>query len=254
VFVQAIGTGTAAPSPARVQSATLVTHDDVQLLVDCGSGAVYRMAQFGVDWRTITHVALTHFHADHTNDVANLLYAWRYGMLPPRDTPIEIVGPVGTIALLEQLALAFGTSLRNALPMVVRELLPGERLPLSEQLELEVAKVPHTPESVAYSLSGGGRRLVISGDTGFDHGVADWASGSDLLLLECSLPDELAIPTHLTPRQCGAMAAIARPALLALTHFYPPVEVVDIEAQVAEQFDGRALRAFDGWTHDLQEM
>ena len=237
-----------------MQSATLVTHGDVQLLVDCGSGAVYRMAQLGADWRTITHLAITHFHADHTNDIANLLYAWRYGMLPPRTTPIEIVGPVGTSALLEQLAGAFGAGLRDAVPIVVREVSAGERLQLPGQLELEAAKVPHTPESVAYSLSGDGRRLVVSGDTGFDQGFADWAAGSDVLLLECSLPDDLAISTHLTPRQCGAMAAIARPALLALTHFYPPVEVVDIEAQVAEQFDGRALRAFDGWMHDLQEM
>ena len=92
-----VGTGTAAPSPARVQSATLVESGDVRLLVDCGSGAVYRMAQLGIDWATITHLALTHFHADHTNDVANLLYAWRYGMLPPRQAPIEIIGPVGDV-------------------------------------------------------------------------------------------------------------------------------------------------------------
>ena len=108
-----VGTGTAAPSPARVQSATLVESGDVRLLVDCGSGAVYRMAQLGIDWATITHLALTHFHADHTNDVANLLYAWRYGMLPPRQAPIEIIGPVGTAALLDRLALAFGAGLSD---------------------------------------------------------------------------------------------------------------------------------------------
>ncbi len=253
MLLRTIGTGTAAPSPQRVQSATLVTHGEVRLLVDCGSGAVYRMAQLGVDWRTITHLALTHFHADHTNDVANLLYAWRHGMLPPRSTPIEIVGPAGTQALLDNLALAFGASLLDAVPMVVHEIAPEERLQLSDALALEAAKVPHTAESVAYSATAGGRRVVISGDTGFDAGFAEWAAGSDVLLLECSLPDALSIPSHLTPRQCGTMAGIARPALLALTHFYPPVEDVDIEGQVAEGFDGRALRAFDGWTHDLEE-
>ncbi len=253
VRIQTIGTGTAAPSPDRVQSATLVTHGDVRLLIDCGSGAVFRMAQLEIDWRTITHLALTHFHADHTNDIANLLYAWRYGMLPPRATPIEIVGPVGTHALLERLALAFGAGLSTAVEIVVREIAPGEQVQLSGEMTLEAAKVPHTTESVAYSASAGERRAVFSGDTGFDTGFAEWATGSDVLLLECSLPDALAIPTHLTPRQCGAIAGIARPALLALTHFYPPVESVDIEGEVGERFDGRALRAFDGWSHDLQE-
>jgi ribonuclease BN (tRNA processing enzyme) len=251
--VTTIGTGTAAPSATRVQSATLISHGATRLLVDCGSGAVFRMAQLGIDWQGITHLALTHFHADHTNDVANLLFAWRYGMLPPRSTPIEIVGPVGTAALLERLALAFGAGLSTALPMIVRETAPGERLQLSSDLEMEAAKVPHTAESVAYSVAAGGHRVVVSGDTGFDPAFADWAAGSDVLLLECSLPDTLAIPTHLTPRQCGSVGAIARPSLLALTHFYPPVEDVDIEGQVAEEFDGRVLRAFDGWMLDLQE-
>jgi ribonuclease BN (tRNA processing enzyme) len=254
VQLRTIGTGTAAPSPHRVQSATLVTHGELRLLVDCGSGAVYRMAQLGIDWTSITHLALTHFHADHTNDVANLLYAWRYGMLPPRTTPIEIIGPAGTQALLERMALAFGSSLSTAVPMVVHELAPGDKLQLAAGSEIEAAKVPHTAESVAYSISAGGTRAVLSGDTGFDPAFAAWAAGCEVLVLECSLPDALAIPTHLTPRQCGEVAALARPSLLALTHFYPPVEDVDIEGQVAERFDGRVLRAHDGWMIDLQEM
>ncbi len=248
-----IGTGTAAPAPDRVQSATLVTHGALRLLVDCGSGAVFRMAQLGIAWQEITHLALTHFHADHTNDVANLLYAWRYGMLPPRSTPIGIVGPVGTAALLDRMALAFGAGLADAVPRVVHELAPGESLALSDGAVLDTIKVPHTAESMAYSVAAGGRRVVISGDTGVDTAFAEWAAGSDVLLLECSLPDALAIPSHLTPRQCGTVASIARPSLLALTHFYPPVEGVDIEGQVAEAFDGPVHRAFDGWMLDLKE-
>ena len=42
------------------------------MLVDCGAGAVFRMAQLGIDWRTITHLALTHFHADHTGQLGAL--------------------------------------------------------------------------------------------------------------------------------------------------------------------------------------
>jgi len=248
-----IGTGTAAPSPTRVQSATLVTAGDVRLLVDCGGGAVARMAQLGVDWGAITHVALTHFHADHTNDLANLLFAWRYGMLPPRSAPVEVVGPAGTSALLDRLADAFGASLREAVPCVVREVQPAVAVTLGSGCVLEACKVPHTEESVAYAIASSGVRAVISGDTGYDPSFAAWAAGCDVLLLECSLPDALAIPSHLTPRQCGALAALAHPALLALTHFYPPVEDVDIEGQVAERFGGRMLRAFDGWSLDLQE-
>jgi ribonuclease BN (tRNA processing enzyme) len=58
---------------------------------------------------------------------------------------------------------------------------------------------------------------------------------------------------HLTPRQCGAIARIAQPKLLALTHFYPPVEDVDIRAEVAESFAGPVMLCVDGWTWNAEE-
>jgi ribonuclease BN (tRNA processing enzyme) len=63
----------------------------------------------------------------------------------------------------------------------------------------------------------------------------------------------MALPLHLTPRQCGALAAIARPKRLVLTHFYPPVEAEDIAGQVAEQFNGQVVMAHDGWSLELEE-
>jgi len=47
--------------------------------------------------------------------------------------------------------------------------------------------------------------------------------------------------------------AAARPGVLALTHFYPPVEAVDIRGEVATRFDGRVVLATDGWSLDLEE-
>jgi ribonuclease BN (tRNA processing enzyme) len=78
--------------------------------------------------------------------------------------------------------------------------------------------------------------------------LADWAAGCDLLLAECSLPDGMAIGGHLTPRQAGAIAARARTRRLVLTHFYPPVESVDIAAEVAELYAGPLVLATDGWS------
>jgi ribonuclease BN (tRNA processing enzyme) len=63
----------------------------------------------------------------------------------------------------------------------------------------------------------------------------------------------MAITTHLTPTQCGALGAAAEPGVLALTHFYPPVEAVDIRGEVATRFGGRVVLATDGWSLDLEE-
>lgn len=250
-----VGTGTAAPHPHRVQCGNLVEAGEVRLLVDCGSGVVNRMAALGLRWDAITHVALTHFHADHTADLATLIYAWRYGLLPPRGAPVEVIGPPGLAARVEGMRTAFGEGLLEAPPPIsVVELPPGVPHPLSDGVVLEGCTVPHTAESVAYSVRGGGRRLVVTGDTGPDAGLARWAEGCDVLLSECSLPDALALPVHLTPRQCGALAAAARPRLLALTHFYPPVEAEPIVAQVAESFTGPVTLCADGWTINLEDL
>ncbi len=252
--ITVIGSGTAAPHPKRAQSGALIEVGAVRLLIDCGSAVVLRMAELGLSWQTITHVAITHFHADHTSDLATLIYGWRYGMLPQRSAPVELIGPPGFMALVESMKLVFGTGLLDTPPPIsITELPMGMSHALAADVVLHRHKVPHTDESVAYSVSGRGRRVVVSGDTGFDPGLGVWAEGCDVLLCECSLPDAMALPTHLTPRQCGAIAAIAQPERLVLTHFYPPVEAEDIVEQVEEHFGGPVILSHDGWTLDLQE-
>jgi ribonuclease BN (tRNA processing enzyme) len=249
-----VGTGTAAPAPGRVQAGHLVDAGDVHLLLDCGSGVAGRMADLGLHWQGITHVALSHFHADHTVDLATLIYAWRYGDLPPRTAPLTVIGPAGTGELVQRLAAAFGAKLLAPdYPVSIHEIAPGESLDLGGAT-LSAIEVPHTDESVAYSVVEGPRRLVYTGDTGWDEALGHWAGGADVLLCECSLPAELAIPSHLTPEQCGALAAIAAPRLLALTHFYPPVEQVDIAGLVAERFGGQVALARDGWRIQLEDL
>lgn len=250
-----IGTGTAAPDAMRVASGHLVEAGDVRLLLDCGSGVVHRMAERRIRWQDITHVALTHFHADHIADLAPLIFAWRYGDLPARSTPVEIIGPPGTATLMQHVAAAYGDwVLAPGYPLVVRELPFGERIDLAAGVRLASRKVPHTDESVAYSVEYGGRRLIYTGDTGYDAPLAVWAAGCDVLLAECSLPAAMALPQHLTPEQCGALAGAAGPALLALTHFYPPVEQVDIRAAVAAHYAGPVAITADGWVIELEDV
>ena len=63
----------------------------------------------------------------------------------------------------------------------------------------------------------------------------------------------MAIPTHLTPAQVGALGAAAQPGLLALTQFYPPVEAVDILGDVGAHCGGHVVLTTDGWSLDLEE-
>jgi ribonuclease BN (tRNA processing enzyme) len=247
-----IGTGTVSPHAHRVSAAHLVEAGDVRLLLDCGGGAMHRMAYLGIRWQDISHVALTHFHADHISDLPLLILAWRYGDLPPRSEPLTVFGPPGTRELMSKLAAAFGDwVLEPDYPLDVREVETGTALEIRSGVTLGARSVPHTDESVAYSVEHDGRRLVYTGDTGFDAELGVWARDCDVLLTECSLPADMGLPTHLTPEECGQLASLARPAHLVLTHFYPPVEVVDIAGIVAERFPGRTTLASDGWTTEF---
>jgi ribonuclease BN (tRNA processing enzyme) len=247
-----IGTGTVAPSPTRVCAGHLVEAGDVRLLMDCGGGVVHRMAQLGLAWGEITHVALTHYHPDHVSDLVPLVMAFRYGQLPARRAPLVIVGPPGVGDFLASLTTALWPTMLDAgFPVEVREAAHGEKVDLGGGTTLESHKVPHTNESVAYSVEHGGRRFVYTGDTGPDAALGAWASGCDVLLAECSLPSDMAVEGHLTPETAADLAAAARPGLLALTHFYPPVERVDVAALVAQRFDGPVALAVDGWRTEL---
>jgi ribonuclease BN (tRNA processing enzyme) len=247
-----LGTGTIALSPQRTCAGHLVEAPGVRLLLDCGSGVAHRLAELGVEWQEITHVALTHFHIDHHGDLPTLVFALKHGMLPTRTAPLEIIGPVGTRALIERLAAAYGDWLTApGFPLTIREITPDDAIEIGVRLTCQ--PVPHTPESVAYSIECGGRRIVYTGDTGPSPALAAWAHGCDLLLCECSLPSEMAIPEHLTPEQCGELAAAAAPKHLALTHFYPPVEWVDIRERIEARYTGRVTLASDGWVLEIED-
>lgn len=247
----ALGTGTIALSAARSCAAYYVEAGDARLLMDCGSGTARRLVERGVDWSRITHVALTHFHIDHHGDLPTIIFAWKYGQLPARTAPLAVIGPVGTRALLDRLAAAYGDWVTApGFPVQVTELAPGGIHDLGGAT-LACTKVPHTEESVAYSVTRGTHRIVYSGDTGFDAAFAEWSHGCDLMVLECSLPATMAIQEHLTPEQCGELAALAAPGRLLLSHLYPPVETVDVAAIVSERFHGTVEIAHDGWQTDI---
>jgi ribonuclease BN (tRNA processing enzyme) len=249
-----LGTGTISLSPQRSCAGYLLETTDLRLLIDCGSGITRRLAARGDQWRTITHVAITHFHIDHHGDLPSLVFAWKYGFLPARSSPVEIIGPVGTLALVQRLAIAYGSWLMEpGFPISIREIKPGDVVELPGNVRLTCHPVPHTPESVAYSMERGGRRIVYTGDTGPSAALAAWAAGCDLLVCECSLPASMAIPEHLTPEQCGELASAASTRYLALSHFYPPVEQVDVRALVAARYAGPVTLASDGWYFDIED-
>jgi len=242
-----LGSGTVTPSASRTAPAHWVETDSLRILLDCGAGALHRAAAFGVPWHAVTHVALTHFHADHWGELPHLLFALRWGIEPARTAPLVLLGPEGLRERLGHLSRGYGPwILEPGFPLEVVELESEGARPLDALTVLEWTSTPHTEESLAFAIRSAGHRLVYTGDTGPSAALADWARGCDLLLAECSLPEDRAMEIHLTPSGAGRMARDAGARSLVLTHFYPPVEAAQPARRAAGLFAGPVAAARDG--------
>src|SRR3989440_236336 len=86
-----VGTGTVAPSATRTSACHWVARGNLKILLDCGAGALHRLAQFGLPWHQVTHVVLSHFHPDHWGELPMLVYALKYTTVPPRQGSLVIL-------------------------------------------------------------------------------------------------------------------------------------------------------------------
>lgn len=242
-----VGCGTAALDGERVCSGYLVEAEHTVLLLDCGPGIVYSLARHRLPWQRLTHLALTHFHTDHIGDVPALLFALQYGMYPPREEPLTIIGPRGTRRRLQAMSRAFGDYVTHAsFGVNVCEIVPGGSVHAGG-VELSVTRTPHTEHSIAYRVRSADCTIGYTGDTGPSADVADFLHGVDDLVAECSVPDEQAMDIHLTPSSLAVLALRAQPRRLVVTHVYPHLERSTVPEQLrAHGWEGRTVVAADG--------
>jgi ribonuclease BN (tRNA processing enzyme) len=244
------------PEPDRACSSYLVEHAETKALLDCGAGAVYAMARLGLPWDRLTHLFLTHFHADHVGAIPGLLFALKHGIHPARTSgPLEVWGPPGTRSLFDGLASALGEFLVDpGFPMSIREMLPGTEIETGG-LVVRCKDVPHTPESQALRLEseGGGVALAYTGDTGPDEDLSEFCRDVDVLVCECSLPDDMVGDNHLSPSRVARLAGRAGARRLVATHIYPQFRLAaDVAALIkAAGYAGPVDLAREGLTIDL---
>lgn len=250
VRVTVLGSGTLVPDDERRSAAHLAEGPGWALLLDCGFGVVHGLTRFGVDPRTFTHVALSHYHTDHFGDLAPLLFGYCYAPPAPRESPLVILGPTGLGERLQGLARAHGSFVLDPpFPLEVVELPPvATWLDSRAGLSLSCHPTGHTPEAVAWRvepLEGGA--VGYTGDTGPNPGVASFLAGVELLIAECAHDDPAPWPGHLTPTGVAALARVARPRELLLTHVYPGVDRASLPAKVREAgWEGAVAVARDG--------
>jgi ribonuclease BN (tRNA processing enzyme) len=242
-----LGAGTATPLLNRNASGLVIETAGSRLLVDLGPGTLRRLCEARLDYKDIDIILITHFHPDHVSDLTALLFASNYAYGPFREDSFLLVGPTGLEQFYEALVKIYGHwIIPTGNRLIKREM--NAQAPdkfVSGDLSIHSAPAAHSPPAVSYRVEAEGLSVTVSGDTDVSDNLVELASGTDVLICECSMPEGSKIPGHLVPSEAGAIAEQARAKKLVLTHFYPPCDEVDVAEQASKAFSGEVIRAED---------
>ncbi len=230
-----LGSGTCVPNIRRGSSGYALELSKSTILLDCGNGTTWKLGMVGLDYLKVDHIFITHFHPDHTADLIPFLFATKYPHPKKfREKPLVIWGPKGFIDLYASLKMAYHDWI--APDMLTVNEINEEPLRLDDFV-LIARNTFHRENSIAYRIESDGKSMVYSGDTGYTETLIELAEDADLLLIECSFPDELKFNTHLTPSEVGKIANASQAKKIILTHLYSDCDEIDIISQVRKYVD-----------------
>lgn len=104
IDVTLLGTGGMYPLPDRALTSLYVRFDGRAVLIDCGEGTQIQMRRFGLRFKPIEAIFITHFHADHMAGLPGLLLTLGN---EGRTEPLIMYGPVGLEKTVNSLRAIF---------------------------------------------------------------------------------------------------------------------------------------------------
>jgi ribonuclease BN (tRNA processing enzyme) len=233
------------------------------VLLDCGPGVFAKLRRF-VDYLDVDAVVISHLHADHILDLVPYASGLRYaprqqpvpvGGFPGTDTPARprLLAPPGALESFAALCTASGMSADHIeLAFAVTVYDPADVVELGG-LTARFQPVPHFLPANAVELAADGARLTFSSDCAPNEELCVFASGTDLLLIEATLPrpERDGERGHLTPAEAGEHGAKAGARRLVLTHFSDELGAEWARGE-AERAFGRAVdTAHEGASYEI---
>jgi ribonuclease BN (tRNA processing enzyme) len=203
------------PAATGACSGYLVETDQASIILDLGNGALSRLL-YKKPRLTVDGVILSHLHSDHMSDMLVLRYALK--QLHSRDrsipTPLSVVAPSEPELEFRQLISS------GVYDMIAAK--DGMKLKFKD-LTVVLHRMTHTVVSYAVELMSGGKRMVYTGDTGYNMRLESLCGGADLLLADtCYLNADKTTENaaHLTAGEAGRLAKRCGVKQLICTHIW----------------------------------
>ncbi|WP_237762921.1 MBL fold metallo-hydrolase [Paenibacillus sp. A3] len=199
------------PSAGGATAGYLVTTDEGQILLDCGSGVMSRLS-YHTSVERLSGVILSHLHHDHMADIGILQYA--------------AVGALRTNRMSEKLKLFAPEEPSDMLAKLhgphsdITPIRPDLKVRLAGA-DIEFVPVEHTISCFAVKITYRGKVLVYSGDTSYCESLIELARDADIFLCEATICEGSYHTTgqgHMDAGQAAAIAEKARVKKLVLVH------------------------------------
>lgn len=256
IKVTILGSGTAVPSLERSSCSVLMEAGSACVLFDIGAGTIHRLLEAGRTIGDVTHIFVSHFHTDHTGELASFLFSTKYPENLRRRTPFVLAGARGLLSFYDALRNAYGHWIELPPELISIMELNNEERDFADFGEFNIETLPlrHIESSIGYRLTApDGSCAVYTGDTDYTENVIGLARNADLLICESAMPDGQKIEMHLTPSLAGELAARAGVGKLVLTHFYPETQSADLEAECRKTYSGPLALARDLMTFQVEK-
>ena len=263
IEITLLGTGSPIPDPNRAGPSTLVRTNGQTFLIDCGRGALQRMAAVGAGAAGLSALLLTHLHSDHVGELGDLLITRWITTFTPDPAPLPIIGPPGTAEMVEATLAAF----RHDIGYRIAHHADLTEPPAVEVFEytdgvvwdrdgvtIRVAPTDHRPvaPTIGFRIETGSESVVLAGDTVPCDTLDGLARGADALVHTVIRKDIIDhIPQqrikdicdyHSSVQQAAATAARAGVGTRVMTHYVPalvPGQEDQWRALAASEFGGR---------------
>lgn len=244
-------------------SGYLIQHEGYTLLVDCGNGVFGKLRDV-VDYVDVDAVVISHLHADHFLDLVPYAYALTYA---PRQQPVPVAGypgthtparpalhaPAGAAGAFDTITAVWGSPRLITAAFGLREYDPAETVSAGP-LELRFQPVPHYIDTNAIEVrTPEGVRFTYGADSAPCEELGRFAEGSDLLMLEATLPrpERDGVRGHMTPAEAAALATRAGARRLVLTHMSDELDSTWAVEEAAGLFDGPVEMATGGAVYEI---
>jgi len=157
--VTILGNNSALPAYGRHPTAQVLSVNGDLLLLDCGEGTQIQMQRFGLRWRNLQHIFISHMHGDHYFGLPGLINSMS---LLGRTAPLHLFGPEALMPILQQVLDTANTQL--SYPFHFTPLPLGKAAQLTENKNFSVSCFPvyHSVPCHGFVITGKtkGRKLL----------------------------------------------------------------------------------------------